>query len=127
MNSYDVSTEDLLYEKMPHLRVFNIYTLDDLLVFLSTLISMCNNPTGSFIRPHIVIIDSLSSMASAMSQKIVKETYLKEILTLMKKLNKEHYCMVIFTNNAYDGATKISELSRLTHEPIVIGVDKSIY
>ena len=126
LKSYEDSTQDTLYSKMSHFRTFKMYTLDELLLFLSTLISMCKKPTGSFIKPHIIVIDSLSSMASAYS-KLEAMRYLKEALTLMKILNKKFYCMVMFTNNAYDGATKISELSRLVGEPFMVGVDKSIY
>ena len=128
MTGYDIdSTSDKLKSIMSRFHLHNIYTLEELIIFLSTVISLCANSSSTFQTPNIIIVDSLSSMASAVAQRSIATIYLKEVLTLFKILNKKYYWMVIFTNNAYDGATKISEISRLVHEPISIGLDKSIY
>ncbi|CAI2376473.1 unnamed protein product [Moneuplotes crassus] len=126
MKSYEDSNEEMLYKKLENFRIINVYTLDELIIFLSTLISCCKNPVGGFSKPHICVIDSISAMSSCY-QKSETNKLLKEVLTLIKKLNKKYHCMVLFTNNAYDGANTICELTRLTQEPIDISVDKSIY
>ena len=128
MTGYDFeSASEKLKSLMSRIKVISIYTLEDLIILLSTIISLISTKSAKFDKPNLIIIDSLSSMVSSVSQKSQGSIYLKEILTLIKRLNKKYYWMVIFTNNAYDGATKISELTRLVQEPIVIGVDKSIY
>ena len=128
MTGYDIdSASEKLKSLMNNIKVFSIYTLEELIVFLSTVISLITSKSPKFDKPNLIVIDSLSAMVANVAQKAQGSVYLKEVLTLIKRLNKNHYWMVLFTNNAYEGATKISELSRLVTEPIVIGVDKSIY
>jgi len=128
MSGYDIeSTSDKLSWMLSRFRLYSIYTLEELVIFLSTIVSLIEKKSSKFEKPHILVIDSLSSMASSISNKPQLTGLMKEILTLFKKLNKKHYWMVIYTNNAYDGATKISELSRLVNEPMSLGFDKSIY
>lgn len=128
MTGHDIdSSSEELKAMMTRLKVYDIYTIEDLIIFLSTVINLFKNKSPNFHKPNMIIIDSLSSMTAAVPQKAQITLYLKEVLTLVKILNKRYYCMVIFTNNAYDGATKISELGKLVQEPMNMAVDKSIY
>ena len=123
----DINEWDEAIQKMlERFKLFNIYDVDNLIVLLATIVSQLKNNTAVS-KPSLIIIDSLSSMISGIQQWSQAIQSLKEVLTLLKTLNKWYFIMTIFTNNAHEGATKITNLYRLVQEPMVLSVDKSIY
>lgn len=52
---------------------------------------------------------------------------LREILGLIKVLNKKFFILVVVVNSAYEGAVKVSELVRVQGEQVSVGVDKVVY
>lgn len=131
LTGYDSTTSAMnLLSCKSHLHLHSVYSLENLILFLSTLVEIWENPPSSFVLPNIVFIDSLSALTCAVSQRKILNEYLKEVLTLIKILNKKFYVMVVITENVTEGATKVSEIERISYDigtTIEVGVDKTIY
>jgi tRNA uridine 5-carbamoylmethylation protein Kti12 len=78
---------------------------------------------------RMIVIDSLSSLFSAVSSKNnYYASMVKELLYYLKSLTKKYYISVIYTNNTKDGlVSRVTELKNLIGEPLSWAVDKQIY
>ena len=105
---------------MSRFRIYSVFTIESLIMALSSMIELLSTKSSKFEKPDIIVIDSLSMMACTISHKATLNQLLKEVQKYVKNLNKKYYVMVIIIENTEEGPSKISEIVNVNHDCRVI-------
>lgn len=105
---------------MTRLRVLKIFTIEELFITLSMILTQLTKRQLQ-VDLRLVVIDSLSSLLAATStNKQQYQQMVKDLLYYFKTLAKTHFVGVVYSNNSKDVAslTRVTDLRNQVGEPL---------